>query len=430
VIRSLTKWTIILIVVGTTLGLAYTYGMAYWKKRSAPKFRTAKAARGDIVAVVNATGTVEPVQSVRVGSVVSGPVKKLYVDFNDSVNKGDPLADIDPRLYEAVKTGDEAALATAEADVKRVEAQLQQSSNDYDRARALREENADFISDTEIDRYKFECLALTSQLEVAKAAVLQAEARLKNSKTNLDYTNIVSPVTGVVIDRKVDEGQTVAASFQTPELFVVAPNLDQMHVLASVDEADIGLIREAERTGQPVYFSVDAYPNDLFEGKIVETRMTPTSQQNVVTYPVVVLADNPELEPVPGKTDDTPQYKLLPGMTADLSFHVQKQEGVLKVPNAALRFYPKPNFVRPEDRKLLEGDQQETDTDGAESSIDARSATQRVDDYRSRTRRHVWVIEDDLLRAVEVTTGLSDYKYTEIVSGELDEEQEVVTGVK
>ena len=427
-IRSLIKWTIVLLVVGTTLGLAYTYGMAYWKKRSAPKFRTAKAARGDIVAVVNATGTIEPVRTIRVGSFVSGPVDKVLVDYNDAVQEGDVLAEIDPRLLKAAVTSDRAAKATAVADLKRTEAQLKLATADHKRAQALRDENEDFISDTEIDRYKFEWLALEAQLEVRAAAVDQAQARLDNSETNFKYATIKSPVTGVVIDRKVDPGQTVTASFQTPELFVVAPNLDQMHVLASVDEADIGLIREAERTGQPVFFSVDAYPDDLFEGTIVETRMTPTTQQNVVTYPVVVLADNPQLESVPGKTAETPLYKLLPGMTADLSFHVQQQEGVLRVPNAALRFYPKPDFVRPDDRKLLEGDRQ--DTNDTESSIDARSAAQRVSDYRSRTRRHVWLIEDDLLRAVEVTTGLSDYKYTEVVSGDLTEGQEVVTGVK
>jgi len=428
VIRSLIKWTIVLLVVGTTLGLAYTYGMAYWKKRSAPKFRTAKAARGDIVAVVNATGTIEPVRTIRVGSFVSGPVDKVLVDYNDAVQEGDVLAEIDPRLLKAAVTSDRAAKATAVADLKRTEAQLKLATADHKRAQALRDENEDFISDTEIDRYKFEWLALEAQLEVRAAAVDQAQARLDNSETNFKYATIKSPVTGVVIDRKVDPGQTVTASFQTPELFVVAPNLDQMHLLASVDEADIGLIREAERTGQPVFFSVDAYPDDLFEGTIVETRMTPTTQQNVVTYPVVVLADNPQLESVPGKTAETPLYKLLPGMTADLSFHVQQQEGVLRVPNAALRFYPKPDFVRPDDRKLLEGDRQ--DTNDTESSIDARSAAQRVSDYRSRTRRHVWLIEDDLLRAVEVTTGLSDYKYTEVVSGDLTEGQEVVTGVK
>jgi len=223
----------------------------------------------------------------------------------------------------------------------------------------------------------------------------------------------------VVIDRKIDEGQSLAAQFQTPELFVVAPEMEEhMHVFASVDEADIGLIRQAQEKKNLVLFTVDAYPDDLFQGEIHQVRMNPTTLQNVVTYTVVVETPNPEM-------------KLLPGMTAKLSFQIDKHEGVIKVPNAALRFYPKPEHVRPEDHELLEGSEEESKTEeGTENLESQRSATERAAARKNRNRRHVWVVEGDLLRAVAIVTGLSDSKHTEAVSGPLEEGQELVTGVK
>src|SRR5205085_6730669 len=171
----------------------------------------------------------------------------------------------------------------------------------------------------------------------------QARASLDTAEANLNYTRIISPVDGVIIDRKVDPGQTVAASFQVPEMFVVAPDMrKEMRVFASVDEADIGLIREAQQTGQPARFTVDAYPDDLFSGTIFQIRQNSTTNQNVVTYPVVVSAPNPDL-------------KLLPGMTASISFQIAESKDAVRVPNAALRFFPDKAQVREEDRKLLEG---------------------------------------------------------------------------
>jgi HlyD family secretion protein len=202
---------------------------------------------------------------------------------------------------------------------------------------------------------------------VAEASVAQASASLDNSLLNLEYTEIVSPVDGVVIDRKIDPGQTLAAQFQTPELFIIAPDLrKKMHVHASVDEADIGLIKRAQATKLPVSFTVDAYPDELFTGEIEEIRLSSTTTQNVVTYPVIVAAPNPEL-------------KLLPGMTASLSFEVDRRPKVTKVPNAALRYFPETRHVREEDRPLLEGKiDEQTPTDANEVQETGLSAEERA----------------------------------------------------
>ncbi len=413
------KW---LAVLGAVSGGVVMGGMAawrWWQARNIPQFRTAPVTRGDIVSVINATGTVTPVLSVRVGSFVSGPIAKLHVDFNSRVKKGGLLVEIDPKIYEAIRAREEAAKRVAEAEVARVEALLKQAINDEKRAEGLRKKNPEYLSETEMDKLHFNRLSLEAQLLVAKAQVLQADANLRNAETNLGYTKIRSPVDGVVIDRKIDEGQTLVAQFQVPDLFVVAPDLEkEIHVYASVDEADVGLIRDAQRRAEPVYFTVDAYPDDLFEGRIYQIRMNPTTKENVVTYNVVVTTANPEM-------------KLLPGMTAKLSFQVAHKKGVLRVPNAALRFYPKPHLVRDEDRKLLEASEEE-DAEAArgDTSADTRSALQRILDRKTSTRRHVWAREGDRLRAIEITVGLNDHKYTEVVSGDLAEGTELVTSVK
>jgi HlyD family secretion protein len=424
----------LVVVLGVLIGggvAAYPYARDYWKARNAPQYRTAKTVRGEIVSVVNATGTVQPKLRVSVGSFVSGPIVKLNVDYNDKVQKVDAgedlsdeekasrlLAEVDPRIYDANVKRDRAALARATAEVKRVTALRDQAFSDYQRAQLLEQDNQDFISGTEIDRYKYNYLALEAEIEVALASLDQAEANLETSQANLGYTKIYSPVDGIVIDRKIDEGQTLAAQFQTPELFVVAPDMDkEMYVYASVDEADIGLIRRAQESDQPVYFTVDAFPEDLFEGHVYQIRKNPTTTQNVVTYPVVVTTPNPEM-------------KLMPGMTANLSFQIEKHEGVLKIPNAALRFYPEKEQVREEDWPILEGAEEADDSKDDEYAGDLRSAAERILIREERRKRHIWVQEGEKLKAVEITTGLSDYKYTEMTSGSLKEDQDLVAGLK
>lgn len=214
------KSTVTLILLSGVCAISYKPLLAYWKERNRTNYRLASVSRGPIVSVVNSTGTVKPVLSVSVGSVVSGPIEALYVEFNEEVKKGQLLAKIDPRIYEAAVARDRAVLNNQKAQVKRVAALLQQAKNDEARAQSLRDENKDFISDTEMDKYKFSRMSQETELTVAESSVEQAEANLNNSEANLGYTEIRSPVDGIIIDRKIDPGQTLAAQFQTPELFI------------------------------------------------------------------------------------------------------------------------------------------------------------------------------------------------------------------
>ncbi|HEV3203586.1 MAG TPA: efflux RND transporter periplasmic adaptor subunit [Gemmataceae bacterium] len=412
------KTTVLLVVVGGAAA-AFAPVQQYWKDRHRPQFQEEEVTRGQIFFEVNSTGTVQPVLSVHIGSFVSGPIVELHVEFNQQVNKGDLLAKIDPLLYVSNVQRDEAQLDTREADVDRVKALLQQAVNEERRALSLRDKNKDFVSETEMDQYRFNHLSLVAQLKLAEAAVKQAQASLDSSKVNLAYTEIRSPVDGIVIDRKIDPGQTLAAQFQTPELFIIAPDMKkEMYVMASVDEADIGLLRQAQETKQAVHFTVDAYPDDLFEGKISQIRMNSTTTQNVVTYPVVVSAPNPDM-------------KLMPGMTANISFQISDKGGVLRIPNAALRFYPKSEQVRQEDRSLLEGLSPQAEKEKDKQTQEATpSARDKAATNRKRNCRHVWVQDGEFLRAVEIVTGINDSKYTEVVSGDLSPETKVVTGIK
>lgn len=411
------------IVIGLSLvacivlvALAYQPLVAAWRKQNMPKWRTAEVAKGDVVAVVNATGSIKPVLQVSVGSFVSGPILELYCEFNQEVKKDQLLATIDPRIYQAQVDSAEANKATREAEVIRVQAQLDQATRDETRALNLAEEDRDFIAQAEIDRVTYGKAALIAQLKLAKAAVVQADSQLKRAQADVDYCKILSPVDGIVINRKIDPGQTLAAQFQTPELFIVAPDMKKkMHVHASVDEADIGLIKQAQARKLPVTFTVDAY-DELFHGEIEEIRLSSTTTQNVVTYPVVVGAANPEL-------------KLLPGMTANISFEVDRAEKVLKVPNSALRFFPNPRYVRQQDKPLVEG-KAAAEEEEKQVADETLSATDRAEARAARNKRHVWVVDNFELRAVEVIVGLSDSKYSQLVSGDLKVGDKLVIGVQ
>jgi HlyD family secretion protein len=413
------RWLVIAGVVG---GTAYGFTLlpsGIWNRGQSSIYRELAITRGDVMAVVNSTGKVQPVLSVQIGSFVSGPIKRTEVDFNSRVKAGDTLPTVDPRLFEARIAQDEAALAHRMADKARVTALLEQAKNNERRALELRKTKSTYISEAEIDQVIADRKALDAQLNLAAAAIKEAQAALSTSKTNLEYTVIKSPVDGMVIDRKIDPGQTVAAQFQTPVLFVVAPEMEKrMFVYAQVDEADIGLIRHAKERKQPVSFTVDAYPEDLFSGVVNQVRLNPETVQNVVTYTVVVEAPNRDL-------------KLIPGMTASLSFQIEKHDGVLRVPNAALRFYPRPEQVHERFRPLLEGTgplgQPEQPTDAGDGE---RSAQQKVEASRTRNRRHVWVIDGKLLSAVEVFVGISDNENTELISGELKEGAMLVSGLR
>jgi HlyD family secretion protein len=422
--RKWFKFLIAVGVVGAAGAASFKPATEFLRERNRIRWETVEVIRGDATRFVNSTGSIKPVLSVSVGSFVSGPIVELNVDFNDEVKKGDLLAKVDPRLFAANVERDEAILATREAEVERVEAQLQQALNNYQRGQRLRQKNEDFLSDREMDLLVFEVKSLQAQRKLAKASVVQAIASLDNSQANLEYTEITSPVDGVVIDRKIDPGQTLAAQFQTPELFVVAPDLrKKVHVFASVDEADIGLIQQAHKDGRPVNFVVDAHPDELFQGEIEQIRLSSITTENVVTYPVVIAASNAEL-------------KLLPGMTASISFEVDAKKDILKVPNAALWFYPdKIEWVRAEDRPLLDGTRWSANGGGAAkaggSDENAQpTAEEKSASRRERNKRHVWVEDGQWLRAVEIQTGVSDNRHTELVSGDLSEGDRLVTGKK
>ena len=408
------KWLLFLGVLGGAAALVFP-AMSWWQERSKTKYLTVTASHGRVETVVNSTGTVKPVRTVSVGAFTSGPIAEIYVDFNSRVEKGKPLALIDPLLLQAAVDRDRAFLDTQKADLVRVEALLQQAVNDEKRARTLLAVSRDYLSDTEMDGYYFKRLTLDAQRKLGQASIAQAEASLKNSEANLGYTKILAPEDGVVIERKVDKGQTVAASFQTPELFIIAPEMDKhMFVYASVDEADIGMIRNAKDAKKPVTFTVDAYPGHLFEGEIDQIRMNSTTTQNVVTYPVVIQAPNKDL-------------KLLPGMTANITFQIEAKENVLRVPAIALRFTPLPAQVRPEDRHYLEAI---TTVQTSSGSGVKRSASDKAGLAQSRQRRTVWVQDGELLKAIPVTLGLIENQFAEVVSGDLSEGEAIVTGTE
>lgn len=298
--------------IGIALGMAIVAGGAAWLWRPAARgpvagYETARATRQDITETVTATGTVEPIIQVEVGTQVSGIINRIYVDYNSQVKKGELIAELDKTLLESERDSRRADLQAA-----KIEFEYQQKN--YNRVSLLHEKQ--LVSDTEFETGQYDYEKAKSNYEKCKADMVKAE-------TNLTYAMIYSPVDGVVLSRAVDEGQTVAASFNTPTLFTIANDLSKMQVVADVDEADIGQVEN----GQRVTFTVDAYPSDLFEGEVMQVRLEPTTTSNVVTYEVIVNAPNPEL-------------KLKPGLTANITLYTLERRNVLTVPAKALRFTP------------------------------------------------------------------------------------------
>lgn len=300
------NWIIAGIVVVVLILIAGVWLKPFGRKATVA-YRTEAVQRGDINVQVSATGTLNAVTTVQVGSQVSGTIAALYVDFNDKVRQGQVLALLDPTFLKA-------QVAQAEADLDRTRVQVKQAERDYLRQKPLREQG--LASQAEID-------ALESALDAAKASEKAAEASVDRARTNLRYATISSPIDGIVVSRNVDVGQTVAASLSAPTLYTIANDLTQMQLEAAVDEADIGMIA----TGQKVTFTVDAYPDRVFQGLVHQIRLAPQTIQNVVSYTVIVHVENPE-------------QKLLPGMTANATFLVDQASDVLRVPVAALRFRP------------------------------------------------------------------------------------------
>ncbi|MBI5099100.1 MAG: efflux RND transporter periplasmic adaptor subunit [Nitrospirae bacterium] len=369
------KKVLIGIVIVIMLGLAAFF--LFRNTESEINFRTEKAVKGDIVATVTATGTVNAVTTVLVGTQVSGTIKNIYVDFNSPVKKGQVIALIDPATFEAQVAQARANLLSAKANLEKSEATLVDAKRTMDRNKELLSKNLIARSDLDTAGTNYE--TTKAQVGVSKAQVAQTEAALKIAETNLGYTKILSPVDGVVISRNVDIGQTVAASFQTPTLFTIAQDLTKMQIDTNVDEADIGNIT----VGQDVEFTVDAYPDVTFKGMVSQLRNSPTIVQNVVTYDVVIKVGNPDL-------------KLKPGMTANVSIVLIGKKDILKIPNAALRFSP------------------------------AAKDKGRTQGQQKGKGLGVWVLENGKAKRVPVKTGISDGNYTELVSGGISEGQELI----
>ena len=414
--KTILKLLIALGILGGIGYAAYRPLMSYWEQRNKTQWRTQAVESGEIIQAVNSTGKVEPIRRVSVGSTVSGPIAELMVDYNSKVFKDQVLATIDSRLYQSAVERDRANLRTRQAEVARADAMLQQARNDERRSGQLNKSQDGFISEAEIDQFRFARMMREAELQVAETNVEQSQAQLDNSEANLAYTKILAPCDGIVIDKKIDVGQTLAAQFQTPEMFVVAPEMDQrMYIYASVDEADIGLISKAQESGQLVRFTVDAYPDELFDkGKIVQVRLSSKEEQNVITYPVIVETPNTDL-------------KLLPGMTANLSFQINSKSKILKIPNPSLRFYPNREKVHPDDRKILDGFEDQKEFADSPKMV---SADEKSQNSRSLSYRHVWVDDGKYLRAKKVKIGISDNRYTELIEGELSPGEELVIGEK
>ena len=303
---------------------AVTGGFYFYRVRTAapePVVTTQPFSRGDIVDSVSATGTLEAVETVEVGTQVSGVVRELYADFNSIVRKGQVIARLDPQLIQTQIEQQSANVLRADADLQRFKVALADARQKLDRAQQLSEKN--LIPRTDLEAAQVDVDSAVAQIKSSEAAVTQARAQLNNQRVNLGYTTITAPINGIVISRNVDAGQTVASSMNAPTLFVLAADLTKMEVVASVDESDVGRMRP----GQQVTFQVDAYPTDRFTGTVSQVRLQPTVVQNVVTYATVITVPNPEL-------------KLKPGMTANVTVEVTRRNEVLRVANAATRFRP------------------------------------------------------------------------------------------
>ncbi|MEJ2084698.1 MAG: efflux RND transporter periplasmic adaptor subunit [Acidobacteriota bacterium] len=352
-------------------------------------YRLVDVERGDVESVVSATGTLEALTTVEVGTQISGRIAELYADFNDRVTAGELIARLDPTLLE--QTARE-----AEATLLRVRAEHTRSERDLRRVETLHADG--LISDSELDTARYE-------FEATGAAVTSSEASLARARQNLEYANIYSPIDGVVVERAVDVGQTVAASLSAPRLYLIAEDLEQMEILTAVDESDIGKIHE----GQQARFNVQAFPEETFLGQVRQVRLQSVTQENVVTYTVVIDVANPE-------------GKLLPGMTATVEFVVAAVTDVLKVLNAALRFRPTEEMVA----ALRERRQQRGETGPpAGSGRGFAGAGQRSPEHTV-----LWALaEDGKPFPVPVRVGLSDGQFTEVFGEGLSEGMQLIVGV-
>jgi HlyD family secretion protein len=381
------------LVVGVLLVGAAGIGVrAYYSSRDTgqPRITTAAVTRGDVRNVVAATGALQAVTTVLVGTQVSGTVSWLGADFNSIVHKGQVIAKLDPSLFETQVEQARANLTKAAADVENAQVKVVDAQQKFDRANELASRQLIAQSDLDTARVALD-MAAASQRSL-RAQVTQAQAGLNQAQLNASHTIIAAPIDGIVIGRSVDVGQTVAASLSSPTVFTIAADLAEMQVSASIDESDIGRIQPK----QPVTFQVDAYPGQRFSGTVTQVRLQPTVVQNVTTYSVIIDAPNAAL-------------KLKPGMTANVSIEIAARQDVVRVPNAALRFRPTAAMF----------------SAFGQTPPPAAGKTGASPDTAGR----VWVVADNHLTPVQLAIGISDGQTTELLSGDLAPEAAVVTNI-
>ncbi len=386
----------VLVVIGGVL-----FAVTRNRDPKTPQYETTKVDRGNLIAKVTATGTLSALVTVQVGSQVSGRIAWVGADFNSAVTKGQVIARIDAQLYRATVEQMRANLAAAQGNLARAEAQAEDAKRQADRATQLANEK--LVAAAERDTAVSNAKALAAQVLASRGAVEQAKAALHQSEINLELTTITSPVSGVVISRAVDVGQTVAASLAAPTLFTIAEDLRKMQVDTSVAEADVGKLRDK----MDVTFTVDAYPGKKWRGVVRQIRNSPQTVQNVVTYDAVIDVDNPEL-------------KLKPGMTANVSFVYAEKNDVLRVPNAALRYKPPVDLTKKKppggaaDGKA--GDGKPGDSKPADKAGDGKE-WKRGDGERPHDMKTVWVLGAAGPESKRIKIGVTDGTYTEVVEG-------------
>jgi HlyD family secretion protein len=377
-------------VAAGVIAIAVIAAIYYYRRdvqAEAPAFTTAEITRGNIISTVEATGTLEAVTTVQVGSQVSGTISALHADFNSEVRKGQIIAELDDSLFQTQVEQAKATVVRLQADVDRARVQAADAALKLKRAHELFEKQ--LIPATDLETAESTSRAADAAVKGAEAQVVQAQASLNQAQVNLSHTIIKAPIDGVVIARNVDVGQTVASSLQAPTLFIIARDLAEMRVNASIDESDIGDITPK----QQVRFRVDAYPNETFIGTVAQVRLQPVVQQNVVSYVTVIDVPNPGL-------------KLKPGMTAAVTIETARADDVVKVPNAALRFKP-------------------ADAGGTRP---ARAGNARPPSTSDDDKGAVWVLAQDRPTRVPVKTGISDGRDTAVLEGDLTPGAAVITG--
>jgi HlyD family secretion protein len=377
----------ILIISAAIVGSIILIIIFKGKKESEISFETAKVVISSLKTTVTATGSLEPLVQVEVGTQVSGVIQKIYVDYNSVVKKGQLLAELDKTPLQA-----QVAESKAQLDAAKVEYTYQKKN--FDRYKELFDKKSVSASEYDNAWYKY---------KQAESNVSRMESSLSRLKTNLDYATIYSPIDGVVLNRAVDEGQTVAASFNTPTLFTIAKDLTKMQVIANVDEADIGQVKE----GQHVTFTVDAYPDDVFNGSVAQVRLAPTTSSNVVTYSVVVSAPNPDL-------------KLKPGLTASITVYTLEKTNILTIPNKAIRFTPDEKIMKEIFKKDVKSSKMP-----AVASVDLKSPM--IGQKLAKGEKMVWIKKGDYIQQQKIKTGMNDGSNIEILDG-LKEGDLVVIG--